>query len=116
MLENLLLGATWICLAANAAIVIAKVAEADFVLANVRDVGLSPRTVPLLAVLEGAGVVGVALGLWRYPELGLAAALGLAGFFIVATAAHVRARRISTIGFPLMFLLLAVLAAVHFAS
>lgn len=116
MLDILLLGATWACLVANALIVIAKGARAEFVLANVRDVGLSPGIVPLLAVLEGAGVAGVGLGLWRYPAVGLAAALGLGGFFVVAIGAHVRARLLTTIGFPAIFLLLAALAVWHFAA
>jgi hypothetical protein len=73
------------------------------------------RWIRYLAVLEGSGVTGLALGLLGLSMIGLAAAVGLVLFFVGAVAAHVRARVFHNIAFPLVFLFLAADALGHFA-
>lgn len=111
-----LLALTAVCLVANLAVVVAKVAGAAFVLDNVREVGLDQRVVPGLAVVQGLGVVGVATGLLGLDEAGLLGSGGLVLFFVIATAAHLRARVLHSIGFPVTFLALAAAAATHFLT
>jgi hypothetical protein len=108
--------ATAMCMAANVFIVVADLARARFVVANAAEVGLRPVAIPYLAALKGAGVVGLAVGMLGIPALGLAAAVGLVGFFVVAVAAHVRAGVFRTIGFPLLYLALAVGALAYFTE
>ncbi|MEO3887889.1 DoxX family protein [Nonomuraea sp. B5E05] len=108
--------ATLACILANAFEVIAKAVSAQFVVRNCAEVGLDPRWIPYLAVVEGSGVVGLVLGLLGWPLLGLAAALGLVLFFVGAVLAHVRARVFHNLGFPMVFLLLAVAAGAHFGG
>ncbi|MFG1837245.1 DoxX family protein [Micromonospora sp. NPDC049175] len=114
VLEGVLLGATILCALANGFEVVAKAIRADFVLRNCAEVGLSTRWIPYLALLEGAGVVGLVLGLLGVRLIGLAAAVGLVLFFVGALLAHVRARVFHTIAFPAVFLVLAVAAVPHF--
>ncbi|MFI6713199.1 DoxX family protein [Nonomuraea sp. NPDC050478] len=106
--------ATLACILANAFEVVAKVVSARFVVRNSAEVGLDPRWIPYLAVVEGSGVVGLVLGLLGRPLFGLAAALGLVLFFVGAVLAHVRARVFHNLGFPVAFLLLAVAAGGYF--
>jgi len=73
------------------------------------------RRLRCLAIVVGAGVAGLVLGLAGVPVIGLAAALGLVGFFVVAVFVHVRARVLHNIAFPMAFLLLAVASVTHFA-
>ncbi|MBY8875511.1 DoxX family protein [Micromonospora sp. PLK6-60] len=114
VLEGVLVGATILCALANAIEVTAKVIRADFVLRNCAEVGLSARWIPYLAVVEGAGVIGLVLGLLGVRPFGLAAALGLVLFFVGAILAHVRARVFHNIAFPVVFLVLAVAAVGNF--
>lgn len=114
-LSTVLLVATIVCVVANAYEVGAKAARAEFVMQNSAAVGLAPRWIPYLAVLEGAGAAGLVLGLLGVPLLGLAAAAGLVAFFVGAVTAHVRAGVLYNIAFPLVFLALAVAAVGHFA-
>lgn len=109
-----LLAATVICVAANAVIVIADLARARFVLANSAEVGLRPEFLPYVAVLKGAGAAGLVVGLAGIAPLGLAAAVGLALFYVGAVGAHVRASVFHNIGFPLLFLVLALSAVAYF--
>jgi len=67
----------------------AKLAKHPKVIESVTAVGVPTNRVPILAMLEIAGAVGVILGLWVAP-LGIAAGIGLVLYFIGATAAHVR--------------------------
>ncbi|KWX67142.1 DoxX family protein [Mycobacterium sp. NAZ190054] len=107
---------TLACALANAAVAAADLARAQFVLANSAEVGVAPRWIPYLAGLKLAGAVGLGLGLAVAPWLGLAAAVGLVGFFVGAVWVHVRTRVFHNIAFPAVFLLLAVGATVHFAG
>ncbi|MFC7546134.1 DoxX family protein [Plantactinospora sp. GCM10030261] len=114
--EALLLAVTVVCALANAAEVVAKAVRAPFVMRNSAEVGLAPRWIPYLAVVEGAGVAGLTLGLLGLPLIGLAAAIGLVLFFVGAVGAHIRARVFHNIAFPAAFLVLAVAAVGYFAG
>jgi hypothetical protein len=102
------------CVVANAFEVGAKVARARFVVQNSAEVGVNGKWLPYLATLEGAGVIGLVVGLLGWPLLGLAAAIGLVLFFLGAVGAHVRARVFHNIGFPAVFLALAVASLGYF--
>ncbi|MFB4304597.1 DoxX family protein [Actinomadura sp. GTD37] len=108
---------TLVTVAINAAIVVADLAKADFVLANSAEVGVPRSLLPLLAALKGAGAAGLVLGLLGLDVLGIAAAAGLTAFFVIAVAAHIRARVFYNIAFPGAYLALAtaslVLAITH---
>ncbi|WP_433871807.1 DoxX family protein [Saccharopolyspora sp. CA-218241] len=107
--------ATAACIAANLFIAIADLRRAGFVLANSAEVGLRPSALPHLAALKAAGAIGLVLGFAGLPWLGLAAGIGLVLFFVGAVGAHVRARVFHNIGFPALYLLLALCAVAHFA-
>lgn len=113
-LESGLLVATIVCIVANAVEVAAKAVRARFVEQNCAAVGIDNRWIPHLALVEGAGVVGLLLGLAGVPFVGAAAAIGLVGFFVIAVAVHIRARVLHNIAAPVAFLLLAVAALAHF--
>ncbi|GAA1198737.1 DoxX family protein [Prauserella alba] len=113
-LDVILLVAAIGCAVANAVEVVAKAMRAGFVLDNCAQVGLDARWLPYLAVVEGAGVVGLLLGFAGVPLIGTAAAVGLVAFFVIAIAVHVRALVFHNIAFPAAFLLLAVGAVGHF--
>lgn len=114
-IEIALLAATVGCVLANAAEVVAKVVGAQFVRQNSAEVGVAPKWIPYLAVIEGAGVAGLVAGLFGAQSLGLAAAAGLVLFFVGAVAAHIRARVFHNIAFPGGFLVLALAATAFFA-
>lgn len=92
---------------ANLAIVVADLTGAEFVVANMTEVGLSRSSLPVLATLKGAGVAGLLLGLLGAPIIGIAAALGLVAFFTGALVTHVRARVFYNIAVPGAYFLLA---------
>ncbi|OLT39969.1 transmembrane invasion protein [Saccharomonospora sp. CUA-673] len=110
-----LLVATIGCVAVNGFEVVAKLLRAPFVVQNCAAVGIDRRWLPHLAAVEGAGVVGLVLGLAGVPLIGLAAAIGLVGFFVIAVAVHIRTRVLHNIAFPVVFLLLAAASVAHFA-
>jgi DoxX-like family len=70
---------------------------------GVRDSWLTP-----LGILKAAGALGLLVGI-GVPWIGTAAAVGLTLFFVGALITHLRAHDYS-VGFALMFLLLAVAA------
>jgi hypothetical protein len=92
---------------ANAAIAIADLARAEFVLANSAGVGVPESWLVPLGLVKAAGAAGVLLGLLGVPLIGTAAAAGLVLFFVGAVLAHVRARNYA-LGFPGAYLALAV--------
>jgi hypothetical protein len=92
---------------ANAAVAVADLTRARFVLATSAEVGVPESWLPLLAALKAAGAAGLLIGVLALPCLAVAAAAGLVAFFVGAVAAHVRARVFHTIGFPVAFLTLA---------
>ena len=98
---------TVLTIVANAAIVVADLRRAPFVLANMAEVGVPDPMLPLLAGLKAAGAAGLALGLAGVPLIGVAAAIGLVLFYAGALLAHVRARVFYNLAFPAAFWLLA---------
>ena len=64
---------------------------------------------PHLAACEFAGALGLVLGIW-WPFLGIAAGIGLVGYFVGAIVSHVRVDDVKGIG-PAAFLLIMSVAA-----
>jgi hypothetical protein len=79
---------------------VADFARAGFVLANMAEVGVPRSWLTPLGVLKAAGAAGLLIGLLAARPLAIAAAIGLALFFIGALATHVRARVFHNIAFP----------------
>jgi len=96
----------------NAGIGLADLAKARFVLATSAAVDVPPTWLPLLGTLKLAGAAGLLLGLLGVRVIGVAAAIGLALFYVGAIAAHGRARKFATGTAPLFFLGLAVATVV----
>ncbi|WP_250291541.1 DoxX family protein [Streptomyces atroolivaceus] len=115
-MSSVLVIATVGCVVANAFIAIADYARAPFVLANSAEVRLPPAAVPYLATFKLAGAVGLLAGLLGVHWLGLAAGVGLTAFFIGAVLAHVHARVLHNIAFPVGYLLLAVAGTSFFVG
>jgi DoxX-like family len=99
---------TIVTILANAAIVVADLAKAEFVLANGAEVGVPPSALPPLAALKAAGTAGLVLGLLGLEAIATAAATGLVIFYAGAVAVHLRARVFHNIAFPGTYLALAV--------
>ncbi|AIA01137.1 DoxX family protein [Streptomyces noursei] len=99
---------TVLTIVANAAIAVADLVRAEFVLANSAAVGVPPSWLPWLGALKGAGAAGLLVGLLGFRPLGVAAAVGLVLFFVGAVVAHVRARAYATMAAPAGYLGLAV--------
>lgn len=97
---------------ANAAVAVAGLLRAPFVVANNDEVGVPPTWLPWLASLKAAGAVGLLIGLLGVHWLGIAAASGLVLFFTAALVAHFRARIYYNVYFPGMFWLLALASLV----
>jgi len=103
---------TAVTILANGGIAVADLVPARFVLANMDEVGVPRPWLPRLAVLKGAAVAGLLLGLLGLRPLGIAAAAGLVLFFTGALAAHVRARVFYNIAVPGAFFALAVASGI----
>lgn len=100
---------TVLAVVANAAIALADLAHARFVVANAASVGVPESWVVPLGLLKAAGAAGLLLGLLGVPLIGTLAAGGLVLFFVGAVLAHLRARNYA-LGAPGAFLALAALA------
>jgi hypothetical protein len=72
-------------------------------------VGVPLKYLPLLALCEFAGAVGLLAGI-RWPSLGIAAGIGLVIYFVGAVVSHVRVGDIKGIG-PAAFMLVLSAAA-----
>jgi hypothetical protein len=107
---------TAITIVVTAGIAAANFARAGFVLANMDSVGVPRPWLPRLAALKTAGAAGLLLGLLGAWPLGIAAAAGLVLFFSGAIAAHIRARRFTTIAFPGTYFALAAASGVLAAA
>jgi hypothetical protein len=91
----------------NAVESVANFMRAEWVKQNSRAVGVPDSWLPFLGAVKGAAAVGLAVGLFWRP-LGIAAAVGLVVFFVLATALHVRNRVFHNFYGPLVFLALSV--------
>jgi hypothetical protein len=92
----------------NAAVAVADLVKARFVLATSGEVGVPGTWLPYLGALKAAGAAGLLLGLLGIRPLGIAAAVGLVLFFLGALGAPVRARVFHNIAFPMAFFAFAV--------
>ena len=81
------------------------------VLASREAVGFPEAWLPRLAGVELLGAAGVLIGL-AVPALGIAAAIGLVAYFVLAIGSHVRAHDMAGVGNPVPFLVLAIAALV----
>ncbi|QLL05412.1 DoxX family protein [Mycobacterium vicinigordonae] len=90
----------------TAAIAVADLIPAQFVLANSARVNVSRSLLPTLAALKLAGAAGLVIGLLWLRPIGIAAAAGLVLFFVGAVVTHIRAGVLSNIAFPGAYLLL----------
>ena len=90
----------------TAAIAVADLIPAGFVLANSAQVGVPRSWLPALGAVKLAGAGGLIVGLLGLPALGIAAAAGLVLFFVGAVITHLRARVLYNIAFPGAFLCL----------
>lgn len=90
----------------TAAIAVADLVPAGFVLANSAQVGVPRTWLPALGAVKLAGAGGLVVGLLGLRALGIAAAAGLVLFFVGAVVTHVRARVLYNIAFPGAFLCL----------
>lgn len=94
----------------TAAIAIADLVPAKFVLANSAEVGVPRSWLPALGAVKLAGAAGLIVGLLGARALGIAAAVGLVLFFVGAVITHLRARVLYNIAFPGAFLCLSAAA------
>lgn len=91
----------------NAAIGVADLAKAKFVLATSAAVDVPPGRLPMLGTLKLAGAAGLLVGLLGITPIAVAASIGLVLFYAGAIIAHLRAREFATGAAPLAFLGLA---------
>ena len=79
------------------------------VLESMHSVGVRDSQVPILAGLELLGAAGLIVGIWFAP-IGLAAAVGLALYFLGAVVAHVRVKASAKESAPAILLMLIAIA------
>jgi hypothetical protein len=106
-MNHLYLAVAWTTVVVNGAAAIADFARAPFVLKTSAQVGVTPKWIPLLGLLKGAGAAGLLAGMSGMPVIGTAAAAGLVLFFVGAVAFHIRARVFHNIAFPTFYLIVA---------
>ena len=90
----------------------AQLAKNKVILANLTHLGIPMGILPFLATCLMAGGLGLVIGLW-YRPLGVAAAVGLALYFVGAVIAHLRKGDVKGLPAPALFLVLAA-AALYF--
>ena len=90
----------------TAAIAVADLVPAGFVLANSAEVGVPRSWLPALGAIKLAGAAGLVMGLVGPQALGIAAAAGLVMFFVGAVVTHLRARVLYNLAFPGAYLCL----------
>lgn len=85
-----------------------KVTKQAAVVTNLTNVGVPEKRIPLLAIPETAGALGLVGGLFWWP-IGVAAAIGIIVYFVLAVSAHIRAKDKNFA--PALFLLVLGIAA-----
>lgn len=70
---------------------ISKLLKVPDVMAAMASVGVKPNQVPVLAILEIAGGIGVIVGIWN-PGLGLISSVALSLYFLGAIGSHLKAK------------------------
>jgi hypothetical protein len=90
-----------------------KLSHREAVVASYQRVGVPENRLNALALVLLAGAAGLLVGLW-WPQVGVAATIGLVGYFLLASAAHIRAKDARNLPTPLVYLALAATAlALH---
>jgi hypothetical protein len=100
---------TVLAAAANTYAATVDFARADWVLANMSELGVPHSQLMPLGALKAAGALGLLVGI-AVPPIGVAAAVGLVLYFVGAVVTVVRARCYAQFPYPTVFLLLAVAA------
>lgn len=80
------------------------------VVESMRSVGVKESQFPILATLELLGAAGLVVGIWL-PLVGLAAAVGLALYFLGAVISHVSVKASAKEAAPAAILMLLAVAA-----
>ncbi|HEY0950203.1 DoxX family protein [Nocardioides sp.] len=93
----------------------AVLSHQPWVVDNLADYGVDRRWWRWLGVLKGLGAAGLLTGVWA-PALGLAAAVGLTGYFVGAVITVLHARCYRHVAYPLLFLAPVVAAGVLLAA
>ncbi|MBF6141068.1 DoxX family protein [Nocardia farcinica] len=81
----------------------------EWVRANMRTYGIPDRALYPLAAVKAIGALGLLAGLVVAP-VGLAAAIGLVGYFSLAVLTVLRARVFADVGYPLPYLAISLAA------
>jgi uncharacterized membrane protein YphA (DoxX/SURF4 family) len=68
-----------------------KLSKKPDVMGIMEHVGVKSAQIPLLAVLELLGALGILVGIWSKP-LGVAATIGLSLYFLGAVGAHLKVK------------------------
>ena len=68
-----------------------KLKKLPQIVESLTSVGVKPEQMPILAILELLGALGLIVGIWSQP-IGLAAAIGLSLYFLGAIGAHAKAK------------------------
>jgi uncharacterized membrane protein YphA (DoxX/SURF4 family) len=87
----------------------AKIRKDERVVTGMTKAGVPMSWFVPLALLEIAGTVGLLIGIWWRP-LGIAAAVGVIGYFVGAVIAHVRAKDTQGLPAPAALLVVAAVA------
>ncbi|GHF88615.1 hypothetical protein FHX82_001205 [Amycolatopsis bartoniae] len=86
-----------------------KLRRAQQIVDSLTGIGVPLRLFPFLAACEFAGAAGLIAGIWWAP-LGIAAAIGVVLYFLLAVGAHVRKKDLAGMP-PATFLLFLAAAA-----
>lgn len=86
-----------------------KLAKVPSVIDSMTSVGVRAGQIPLLAVLEIAGGLGLIAGIW-IPQLGTLSAACLALYFFGAVVSHLRKRHAFALFAPAFFIFLIAVA------
>jgi hypothetical protein len=89
----------------------AKLTRNARIVEGMTSIGIPLSMFPFLAACEIAGALGLLIGLW-YTPLGVAAAIGLVVYFVLAVGAHLRKGDVKGMPSALVILVLSALALV----
>jgi len=91
---------------------ISKLVKVPDVMAAMASVGVKPNQIPVLAVLEIAGGLGVILGIWN-KQLGIVSSAALVLYFVGALYSHLsRKHKVADFGAALGIFIIAVVTTV----
>lgn len=90
-------------------------AQKAWVVDNLADYGVPRSWWVWLGTAKALGAIGLVVGVW-IPAIGIAAAVGLAVYFLGAVLTVLRARAYSHVAFPLLYLAPVVVAGVMTAN